>query len=112
MRKTLLGQAGKRKRHQDKFDIVEENDSEVDEDLEDAGPSTHAIPQAQAGLQTETQIVVSDPSPSFPAESSQQASQIQVGSALQRNPDGSIVQPKVRPKSKGKQVSSLCLFVA
>lgn len=101
MRKSILGQSGKRKRRQDNFDIIE-NDSEIDEEEEDAGDAV-IIPQVQSRSLAEKEVVVNDIS-TTPSEKPSQI-HLSVGSALQRNPDGSIVQPKYRAKSKGKQVS-------
>ncbi|KAF8908975.1 P-loop containing nucleoside triphosphate hydrolase protein [Gymnopilus junonius] len=97
--KSLLGQTGKRKRHQDNYDVVE-NNSEIDEE-EDVGVVNDDAPKFQFAPQDKEEVVVKDTS-TTPSEKPSHT-QLSVGSALQRNPDGSIVQPKFRSKSKGKQ---------
>ncbi|KDR82679.1 hypothetical protein GALMADRAFT_1347828 [Galerina marginata CBS 339.88] len=106
VRKSLGGQSGKRKRHQDVFTVVD-NDSEFDEPMDDFGSpedvsSPMALKQSNVSQDpSESEIIMIDTS----TVSTGKAIHIRpsVGSALQRNPDGSIASPKVRVKAKGKQ---------
>ncbi|KIM43329.1 hypothetical protein M413DRAFT_444160 [Hebeloma cylindrosporum] len=103
VKKSLLGQSGKRKRHQDIFDV---QNAEGEEDLADG------LLSGQAEEDTEFQnnanedyikaeVGVIQGPPSLPPKKSTQSAP-SVGSALQRNANGGVTAPKVRPKSKGK----------
>ncbi|CAA7261404.1 unnamed protein product [Cyclocybe aegerita] len=100
VKKSLLGQPGKRKRHQDVFDIQEadDEDEELSPDEDDEVPDHHNVDSTPLELPSETSVVI-DESPSLPPAKSAAT----VGSALQRNLDGSTVAPKVRPRTKGMQ---------
>ncbi|KAJ3513040.1 hypothetical protein NLJ89_g3170 [Agrocybe chaxingu] len=99
VKKSLLGQTGKRKRHQDVFDVqVADEEEEFSPDEGEEIPDQHNVDAAPHDLPLETSVVVDESSSLTPAKSAATA-----GSALQRNPDGSAVAPKVRPRSKGIQ---------
>ncbi|KAJ7250874.1 P-loop containing nucleoside triphosphate hydrolase protein [Mycena haematopus] len=82
VRRALDGRTRKRRRQDDSYAVVG-----PDEDMEDdeSSPEDDASPSAQI-----TRPANLPPIPATPA----------VGSALQRNPDGSVVAPKIVPKSK------------
>ncbi|KAF8158281.1 P-loop containing nucleoside triphosphate hydrolase protein [Crassisporium funariophilum] len=105
VRKAFAGQAGKRKRHQDAFPIHHAEEELDSEDGNLLGGSSRNTPTRIAQDSLERSITVVDSSTqhsSMPPNSSQNAST--VGGALHRNPDGSVAAPKVRVRSKGKQV--------
>ncbi|KAL0961087.1 hypothetical protein HGRIS_006070 [Hohenbuehelia grisea] len=85
VRRALDGQLGKRKRAVDRYDVVDESDgSESDE--------ARAGTLNERSQDEEDDQIAHMPSTSTPSE---------VGSALHRNPDGSVVQARVRPKKSG-----------
>ena len=104
IRKALTGLSGKRKRHQDHFRIhgPDEDTSEVESyperDIQNTGTLVEQIEQ-------DTNVAIL-PIDSIRSPSKAHTLPAVVGSALQRNPDGSTVAPKIRAKS-GKQV---CFF--
>ena len=105
IRKALSGLSGKRKRHQDHFHI---HDPDEDNDVSDVESRPEILEkewlEQNAGTSAEQDaIVVTPPIDSAQSQSKAQSLPVVVGSALQRNPDGSTVTPKVRPKSE-KQV--------
>lgn len=103
-RRAIDGRGGKRKRNTDRFDISQagNDDSEEDEDL-DIGGSESVTVQTTADAQVvfKSEPRTSTAQPVAPGSSA-------VGSALQRNPDGSVVAPRVSKKKKqGKKVNTL-----
>ena len=106
IRNAFIGLSGKRKRHQDHFHIdgPDEDDdvSEVEshpQRLEEEG----WLEQNTGTLaEQDTNAVVSQMDP-FESRSKAHSLPVVVGSALQRNPDGSVVAPKIYAKSE-KQV--------
>lgn len=110
VKKSLLGQSGKRKRHQDVFAV---QDAESDEDLADE--SLTGQPEEDREFQNNTKGDYSMPEvgvvegPSLVPKSSTQTA-VSVGSALQRNANGSVIAPKTRPMSKGKHVRRAFVF--
>ncbi|KAF5385658.1 hypothetical protein D9757_005460 [Collybiopsis confluens] len=81
VRRALDGPLGKRKRHNGQYQILEaDTDDEDDEDELDSSPE-HPI---------------DTPQPQLPATESL------IGGALARNPDGTVVAPKVRQATKKK----------
>ncbi|KAF9485838.1 P-loop containing nucleoside triphosphate hydrolase protein [Pholiota conissans] len=111
VRKTLAGQIGKRKRHQDVYDIHgAEGDgdrSESDDDEEEESrprkinkPVSRGNEDREEDLQTPAVVVVEGPVNTPPNAVSTTA----VGSALQRSADGSAVSPKIRQRPKGKPI--------
>ncbi|KAF4617551.1 hypothetical protein D9613_006038 [Agrocybe pediades] len=103
VKKTLLGQTGKRKRRQDAYHVLD-NEPEDDEDEEMLGIEGRASPpdiSNSSPAKDRADIVVVDASTNEVTER-HEPSKPAVGSALQRNADGSVVAPKVRARSKGK----------
>lgn len=99
IRKALSGQSGKRKRHQDHFHIHGPNE---DDDISEV-ESHPEILEKEFLEQTGTlapNIVIP---PIAPIQSKAHNLPVMVGSALQRNSDGSAIAPKIRAKSE-KQV--------
>jgi ATP-dependent RNA helicase DHX37/DHR1 len=97
IRRALDGRAGRRRRHDDSYAVTgpEGDEGSDDEEYEHGG--------APRPMEL-------DPTPSLSAASSNGAhvpSSTAVGSALQRNPDGSVVAPKIMLKSRGKKVCPL-----
>lgn len=119
IKKALLGQSGKRKRHQDVY-AVHDHDSEVDEEEENDKFSVvqEERPTAKrrrstsppSGPTPSNKIIVVDNSAND-IQSKSEKNQPVMGSALQRNADGSIVAPKIRMRSKGKQVRPHSIIV-
>lgn len=114
IKKALLGQTGKRKRHQDVY-AVHDHDSDINDDDNDQFGSAEEGNQVAkrsrstspiSALQSSGEVIVVDSSANDNL-SKLEKSQVIVGSALQRNADGSIVAPKIRVRSKGKQVRLL-----
>lgn len=104
VRKTLAGQAGKRKRHQDVYTVHDhEDDSSDGNDNEDVRPRKlgkhHSVDPAEDQPEDEIMVVEAPPNPPQKKEAASA-----VGSALHRNADGSIAAPKVRLKPEGKLV--------
>ncbi|KAF8176995.1 P-loop containing nucleoside triphosphate hydrolase protein [Pholiota molesta] len=102
VRKSLAGQTGKRKRHQDVYDIhdAEGNDLEDSEEEEEIrARKISKLSSRENEEKPELEIVVVQGPANPPPK---KASTPTVGSALQRNADGSVVAPKVRLKQKGK----------
>ena len=102
IRKAFIGLSGKRKRHQDHFHI---HGPDEDDDVSEVESQPQKLEKEQntgtlAEQDANTVISQIDPirshskAPSLP---------VVVGSALQRNPDGSVVAPKIYAKSE-KQV--------
>ena len=105
VRHSLLGQSGKRKRHQDIFTVQDVKD---DEDLEDEllSGKPKEDRESQKNIKTnrsEAEVEVVEGPTRLPPKSSTQTA-FPVGSALQRNANGSVTAPKIRPMSKGKHV--------
>ncbi|KAF8967048.1 P-loop containing nucleoside triphosphate hydrolase protein [Flammula alnicola] len=104
VRKSLLGQSGKRKRHQDVFAVHEYEEYLSEEGEEQVPPrelgTTDSAQESEDRLQREV-LVVEAPANPPPKKSSDPVSV--VGSALQRDSNGLIIAPKVRLKPKGKQ---------
>lgn len=100
-RKALDGRIGKRKRARDEFDVVNGPDIESDDEddfLASRPNRSHEPSSPQRDVVMEHPLVVVDSSNSHvkPQE---------VGSALKRNADGTVAPPKVRQRTKSKQVS-------
>jgi ATP-dependent RNA helicase DHX37/DHR1 len=97
-RKALDGRLGKRKRQTEDFNIVPGDDE--DSDHEDLGPVDEQdgdVGMDMDVVKTFVPVVIADGAPPPRAAP-------EVGSALRKNPDGTLVQPKVRQRTKGKQV--------
>ncbi|TFY66717.1 hypothetical protein EVG20_g4366 [Dentipellis fragilis] len=106
VRRAMEGRSGKRRRG-DRFDGV--NDAESDEEdaiLDKAAAMEVDVEdgnEQEEGLTRDKPVVVVDSSFSAPSEPKVLPS---VGSALQRNADGSVVAPRIiRKKEKGKSAS-------
>jgi ATP-dependent RNA helicase DHX37/DHR1 len=104
IKKAFIGLSGKRKRHQDQFHIhgpdedddvseVESPPQRLEEGWLEQKTGTLAEPDANAISQIEP----------IQSQSKAHSLPVVVGSALQRNPDGSAVAPKIYTKSE-KQV--------
>lgn len=107
MKKTLLGQTGKRKRHQDAFPVL---DNESDDEGENAKMfgTEHEPPfspkpssSSQFFPKSTAEVVVVDASITDIPERRESSRPI-VGSALHRNADGSVMDPRVRLRRKGR----------
>lgn len=104
IRKALSGLSSKRKRHQGHFHI---DGPDEDDDVSEVESQPERLEKEWISQNTGTlteqnaNVVIS---PTNPTQSQSKAHTVPVvGSALQRNPDGSTVAPKIRPKSE-KQV--------
>ena len=107
LRKTMAGQAGKRKRHQDVYAVHHHEDVDIDNDNEEEDMRPRKLGKRQpadpAEEKPEDAIMVVEAPPNPPPKKEAAASAI--GSALHRNADGTIASPKVRLKPpKGKLV--------
>lgn len=118
IKKALSGQTGKRKRHQDVFSVHDNDDLSNEDEDEEEDERPRKVPKAVSGDQGEDEIMDDDPlaaelqvdvevveAPDNPPPKKPVDAKV-VGSALQRNADGSIMAPKIRQrtKSKGKLV--------
>ena len=103
-RRAIDGRAGKRKRNPDKFNILradDDDDDDEDEDIETGG-TERITAQATTGTQ---ESVVMDSEPSASTVQPMASGSSAVGSALQRNPDGSVAATRIAKKKKqGKKV--------
>lgn len=104
VRRALDGRAGKRKRHDDIYAVTvpDDEDSEDNEMIADVGRGRPSpAKESSTGESKEKHLpeVASASAIKFaaPAPSA-------VGSALQRNPDGSVIAPKIRLKNNTKKV--------
>lgn len=84
IRRALDGRAGKRRRQDDSYAVTGPDVDMDDEELEDDAP-----PPTQLSGPSNPPVTSVPPA---------------VGSALQRNPDGSVVAPRIIPKSREKKV--------
>jgi len=104
VRRAVAGRSGKRKRHDDSYAVIGPSDDEDEGDEDMAGTEDerhYAQKNASQSAAKGREVVVFDSvSRDQPVASTSTA----VGSALQRNPDGTVVQPKVRQRAKGKKV--------
>lgn len=104
VRKSLAGQAGKRKRHQDVYTVedVSSDDGDNDKDIRPKKQTRLDVEGIEDNSSNDIMVVDAplNPPPKKASESS-------VGSALHRNADGSIAMPKVRPPKAGKMVCSI-----
>ena len=105
IRKAFIGLSGKRKRHQDHFHI---HGPDEDDDVSEVESHPQKLEGGLLEQNAETlaeqvsNAVVSQVDP-IQSQSKAHNLPVVVGSALQRNPDGSAVAPKIYAKSK-KQV--------
>ena len=109
VKKSLLGQSGKRKRHQD---VSAVQDAEGDRKLADEFSSGQL--QEDREFQSDTkgeyrtpEVGVVEGSPSLVPKSQTASS---VGSALQRNANGGVIAPKIRPISEANTFVGLLSF--
>ena len=105
VRKAFNGLSGKRKRHQDHFHI---HGPDEDDDVSEAEshPQRLEIEQNTGTLaEQDANAVISQIDP-IQSQSKVPSLPVVLGSALQRNPDGSAVAPKIYAKSE-KQVPHL-----
>ncbi|KAG5648122.1 hypothetical protein DXG03_006076 [Asterophora parasitica] len=104
VRRALDGRAGKRKRNDDVYAVLQadgEDSDEEDTDLAcDADFDKDSLSRNSTKPRETAAVIIHDTGvqPVFPAASTSSA----VGSALKRNPDGTVSAPKVRQKPKGK----------
>jgi hypothetical protein len=104
VKKSLLGQSGKRKRHQDIFAVQDPGDEDLaDGFLPGQLEADREFQNNTNGDHSTAEVGVVEGPPSLPPKSSTQTA-LSVGSALQRNANGSVIAPKIRPMSKGKHV--------
>lgn len=105
VRRALDGRAGKRKRHDDVYAVThpDNENSDEEEDLarnqSDGEDTKHSSHKAQG---QNLKVAVADPVIVFQPVTPVAAV---VGSALQRNADGTIMAPKIKQKVKRKKVS-------
>jgi ATP-dependent RNA helicase DHX37/DHR1 len=94
VRRAMEGRAGKRKRHTDVYEVTVRDD-EGSQDGEIVADETF-----------ETVSLAGEEDSSVPKETIMhiELSSAVVGSALQRNPDGTMIAPRVRQKTEGKKV--------
>lgn len=99
VRRALDGRVGKRKRHDGIYTVntPDDEDDEADEITREKKPLKEVAPVEQDSKVEFAQELVTHPEASLPRVSA-------VGSALQRNPDGSIVPPRRRQNARGKKV--------
>jgi ATP-dependent RNA helicase DHX37/DHR1 len=105
IRKVFIGLSGKRKRHQDHFHI---HGPDKDDDVSEVESHSQKLEEGLLEQNTETlaeqdSTAVVSQIDSIQFQSKAHSLPVVVGSALQRNPDGSAVAPKIYAKSK-KQV--------
>lgn len=105
-RRAIDGRAGKRKRNDDKYDIM--NAVHENEDIEfDQESIIQVLPTSSPNYAKDVLVVDSVDAPQL-ALSKPSA----VGSALYRNPDGSVVAPRISKKIKiGKKASLFSYFI-
>lgn len=103
IRKALNGLSGKRKRHQDHF-LIHAPDEDDDVSEVESHPEKEWLEQnAGTSAEQDATNVVIPPTDSIQFRSEAHSLPVVVGSALQRNPDGSTIAPQIRAKSE-KQV--------
>jgi ATP-dependent RNA helicase DHX37/DHR1 len=101
IRKALNGLSGKRKRHQDHF-LIHAPDEDDDVSEVESHPEKEWLEQnAGTSAEQDTNVVI-PPIDSIQSRSKAHSLPVLVGNALQRNPDGSTIAPKVRAKSEKK----------
>lgn len=101
-RRAIEGQATKRKRDGDKYDISYAEEADEDEDIDETEMSGNS---RKLKPPTVTEVVVVGPESSVSVSQPSGVSKLlEVGSALQRNPDGSVVAPRIAKKKQGKNV--------
>ncbi|KAJ3854045.1 P-loop containing nucleoside triphosphate hydrolase protein [Lentinula lateritia] len=89
IRRAIEGRSGKRKRHDGFYDVVEA-EADDEEDEEDEGDFKTESGRLEESVEF---------SPKLPAL------QPTVGSALARDSDGTVIAPKLRPRSKNKKTA-------
>ncbi|KAF8645182.1 hypothetical protein AX16_008009 [Volvariella volvacea WC 439] len=101
VRRALDGVSRRRKRHRDNFAVVEVDDDDdfLDADNSDEEMRQKAITKTKAGGPP---VSDSNAAGEPTATSSRSASPSEVGSALKRNSDGTVIAPKIRPKREKK----------
>jgi ATP-dependent RNA helicase DHX37/DHR1 len=111
IRRALEGRAGKRKRGEDRFDILHVDDADDDDDdgsevWGDLEMGREGKPEQQATVDAPKAVEVD-----FESTSQHMTSEPSVvGSALRRNLDGSVTAPRIATKSKqGQKVDIACL---
>lgn len=107
MKRAIDGRSGKRKRDGDYAVTGPQNRDSEDSGEDDLVMTEDATINRKHAQKEQDQVVVVDNS--FNAVQPVNA-KTPVGGALQRNPDGTVVAPKIRPKSQGKQVCSLAVY--
>ncbi|KAF5382586.1 hypothetical protein D9615_002788 [Tricholomella constricta] len=104
VRRALDGRAGKRKRNDDVYAVVpadeKGSDTEGEDFISDADDERPSTNLKTSNVREEAAITTYDTGvqPTLPVASVSSS----VGSALKRNPDGTVAAPKLRQKSKGK----------
>ena len=95
IRKAFIGLSGKRKRHQDQFHM---DGPDEDDDVSEVEKEQNTGTLAEQDVDTVISKI-----DSIQSQSKTHSLPVVVGSALQRNPDGSALAPKIYTKSE-KQV--------
>jgi len=102
VRRAMEGCTGKRKRRASAYEtIVLDDEDGQDEEMAGSEVSETAFSAGGKDLNMLKETVFLNFEPSVSVEPSAVAA---VGSALQRNPDGSVIAPRVRQKTEGKKV--------
>lgn len=112
--------AGKHRKRNGGFTGVasdnDDDDSEEELALNGASTSCMIVDDAvdlKEGSSKERPVVIFDSALPVPAEGQVAPSNAIVGSALQKNADGSVVAPRImKKKAKGKSVCGLCFVIA
>ena len=102
IRKAFIGLSGKRKRHQDHFHV---DGPDEDDDVSEVESHPRRLEKEQSTgtmAEQDANAVISQIDP-IQSQFKAHSLPVVVGSALQRNPDGSAVAPKIYTKSE-KQV--------
>jgi ATP-dependent RNA helicase DHX37/DHR1 len=107
-RRAMEGRAGKRRRHGNAYEVmVPDDDDSSDVDLAGNGILGAAFVTAEDYPDVPKETVPSESAAATAIESSLAVAE--VGSALQRNPDGTVVAPRIRQKTKATKVRHLSL---
>ena len=103
IKKAFIGRSGKRKRHQDHFDIHGPDEDDDVSEIESTPQRLEEgwLKQNTGTLEQDPNSVISQLDP-IQSQSKAHSLPVVVGSALQKNPDGSAVAPKIYPKSEKK----------
>lgn len=102
VRKALDGRVGKRKRN-DEYSV--RNADEDEEDDTELYPGNDSPLEVEGVSEAKITDIIHAEASAQPTTSTSTA----VGSALQRNPDGTVVAPRIRSKRQKTKVETLCV---